>query len=87
MFVNYIKIVQILLLRETVINMYLPSVISKAIIYVHSIAGEKILEKEIVGRDYTSLKIAGSEIKEGIYIYTLIVDGLKIDSKRMVITP
>jgi hypothetical protein len=30
--------------------------------------------------------IQGSELKSGLYIYSLIVDGKEIDSKRMILT-
>jgi hypothetical protein len=33
-----------------------------------------------------SVKIKASELKAGIYIYTLLINGQEVDTKRMILT-
>ncbi len=55
-------------------------------IYIHNLQGNELkafnLDKS--GQNYITIK--GEQFKEGMYIYTLVVNGDIIDSKRMILT-
>ncbi len=55
-------------------------------LYIYDMQGRPV--KNISGLDpgEGSVVINGSELKAGMYIYSLIVDGHEIDSKRMILT-
>ncbi len=72
--------------KETTIKLYLPDNIKEASLYVFDINGNKLLVRHISERKYVNIKILSSELKAGMYIYSLIADDNIIDTKRMVLT-
>jgi hypothetical protein len=55
---------------------------------VYDISGrvvKTIVNNEKVGAGVKSVKMNGSDLSSGVYFYNLIVDGVQIDSKRMVL--
>ena len=46
----------------------------------------KLLKKYPVSSDSDSLTINGYELGEGMFLYTLMVNGQEIDTKRMILT-
>lgn len=48
--------------------------------------GVEIKSYSLSQKGKSSLTIHGNELKPGMYMYTLIVDGKIIDSKRMILT-
>ena len=46
----------------------------------------KMLQKRSVSVNETSLNLNGYELGAGMYLYTLIVNGQEVDTKRMIIT-
>ena len=46
----------------------------------------KILKKLPISSGETSVAVNGWELGEGMFLYTLIVNGREIDTKRMIIT-
>jgi len=48
--------------------------------------GVQINSYAINERGYSSIKIQGNELKPGMYLYTLIVDGKEVGTKRMILT-
>jgi hypothetical protein len=47
--------------------------------------GTLIKQYQILNNGESYLSIPGGEYKAGMYLYTLIVDGKEIDTKRMVL--
>ncbi len=45
-----------------------------------------LLSKPLTQTGNGSITISGSELEAGMYIYTLAVNGIEADSKRMIIT-
>ena len=72
--------------QSTKINMYVPSEISKAILYVYTMQGVQIDKFEIFERGDTFTTIEGHTLKAGMYLYTLIADGKEVDTKKMILT-
>lgn len=71
---------------STEIGCYLPYQSRDAKLYVYDLQGAQKLCKEVQGRGKTSVTINASELQAGMYLYSLIVDGSEIDSKRMILT-
>ncbi len=71
---------------STRIRCTLPHNALDAMIFVYDLQGTQKLGKAVDGRGDTFVEIRGSELPAGMYIYTLVVDGREIDSKRMIIT-
>jgi hypothetical protein len=72
--------------QSTQIGYYLPDASRTAVLYVYNMNGLQIKSIPIQSRGKGSVIIHGSELVSGMYIYTLIVDGKEIDTKRMILT-
>lgn len=70
--------------RETcLIKCKIPQNSSTAILYIHDVNGRQTDAVTITERGDVYIKIEGSLFDVGTYLYSLVVDGLLIDSKRM----
>jgi len=72
--------------EKTDIQYFLPENIKSASLYLFDMQGIMIKTIPISGQSQGSVIINGSELKPGMYIYTLIADGQEIDTKRMILT-
>lgn len=70
---------------ETTINYYLPQTINSAKIVFYNDMGQKIKEVILEHNSNASLNVRTSELSQGIYSYSLEVDGKITDTKRMII--
>ena len=70
---------------ETEIKYYLPENAENACIYVFSLNGNLLLTKPIIATGNGRVTINGKELNAGMYIYTLAIDGVEVDSKRMIL--
>ncbi len=70
---------------DTEIKYYLPENVKVAFIGIYNLNGNQIKLIKVKNRGYNSELINRAELSAGIYIYTLIVDGQKIDSKQMIL--
>ncbi len=70
--------------EETVITYVIPKEVSKAIIMIYDNSGQVLKTITINERGHGSLHIYAEKLSSGIYSYTLIADGKKVDSKQMV---
>jgi hypothetical protein len=68
----------------TEIRYVLPEEVNIAEIYVFDMQG-KLLKKFPADKSGVVV-IKGSDLKAGIYLYSLIVDGKQVDTKRMILT-
>jgi trimeric autotransporter adhesin len=71
---------------DTEIKMELSESAVNAVVIVYNLEGKQLKDVRINGRGKTSVKIAGSELNAGMYLYALIVDGKVVDTKRMILT-
>jgi len=71
---------------STVIRYYLPSNVQQATIYLFNMEGTLLQTMTSLNRGQGSITIRASELKPGMYIYSLVTDGKEIDSKRMILT-
>ena len=72
--------------EKTEIKYYIPENSSSASIIVYDLTGSQIVKFDLFNKGYSSITINGNELKAGMYIYALLVDGKEIDTKRMILT-
>jgi len=73
--------------ENTEIKYYVPENANEAMICIYDLTGSQIVRFDLRDRGVIStLTVRGRELKAGMYIYSLIVDGREIDSKRMILT-
>jgi hypothetical protein len=70
----------------TTIRFVIPENVDQAMLYVYNMQGVQIQSYKISDRGHSALEIQGAVLKPGMYLYTLIVDGRAIDTKRMILT-
>lgn len=71
---------------ETEIWYYIPNNARQASMLIFDMQGTLKKQMQITAKGNGSLTINASELPAGMYIYSLIVDGNEIDSKRMILT-
>jgi hypothetical protein len=71
---------------ETVIRYNVSSLKSEAYIGIYSIKGELLSRFNISSSGKGNVTINGGELPAGIYMYSLVIDGVKIDTKKMVLS-
>ena len=73
--------------ENTEIQYYVPADASSAMICIYDLTGSQIIRFDLRDRGViSSLTVRGNQLKAGMYIYSLIVDGREIDTKRMILT-
>lgn len=70
----------------THISCMVPSYATSAFICISDLTGNMKLRKDILDRGDVEVSIQGSVLNPGIYLYTLVIDGTEIDTKRMILT-
>ena len=71
--------------NQTEIKYNLPENAENATINVYSLNGKLLLTKPLTQLGEGYVTISGNELEAGTYIYTLSVNGVEVDSKRMVL--
>ncbi|QHT71606.1 tail fiber domain-containing protein [Rhodocytophaga rosea] len=71
----------------TTIPYSLPLSASSAFIKVYSSTGQEVKSFDMRGKTHGEITIAAGMFPAGTYVYSLFVDGVKIDSKKLVLTP
>lgn len=71
---------------STIIECFIESYPQKSIIAVYDLNGLQLKEYPVDHQGKNIVTIEADEFKPGIYMYSLLVDGKLIDTKRMVIT-
>ena len=70
----------------SVIACNIPASVTDADIFIYDLQGQQVLRLPIEARGSASVTIEGSALNPGMYIYSLIADGVEIDTKRMIVT-
>lgn len=71
---------------STTIECYLDSYVQKAIVAIYDLNGLQLKEYPVYHQGKNTITIEANEFKPGIYMYSLLVDGKLVDTKRMIIT-
>lgn len=69
--------------KETVIKFYIPSKTGSAKIIVTDMTGQQLKLFEIKQTGYGEIIIHANELASGSYLYSLLIDGVKTESRRM----
>jgi trimeric autotransporter adhesin len=72
--------------KTTTIRYSIPATAKRAAIYITNLDGIKIKTFALNSKNGEALNINGGELSAGIYIYTLVVDDVMVDSKKMILT-
>lgn len=71
---------------STVVSCVLPDDVSEAFLCIYDLNGNQKIRRDIAQRGSVDITIEGNTLNAGMYIYTLIADGVEIGSKRMILT-
>lgn len=69
--------------EQTIINYFLPDNTSKAQMLFYNAGGKLIQSVELSQKGKGSLTVFASDLSNGIYTYTLVVDGKVVETKKM----
>ena len=72
--------------EQTTISFFIPEASSRASIHIYNLQGKQIKQLNIESRGNGSVTINGYELTPGMYMYSLIVDGKEVDTKKMILT-
>lgn len=70
----------------TVIPYDVPEGVVQADIYIYTLQGQQVMHKVVDERGSGSLTVDAASLTPGMYIYTLMTDGVEAGSKRMIVT-
>ena len=71
---------------QTTVNFYIPKETSLASLHIYDLQGKQLKQFAITEQGQTSIIVPSGSLGAGSYIYTLIVDGQEIGSRKMIIT-
>ncbi|MEO0584745.1 MAG: tail fiber domain-containing protein [Bacteroidota bacterium] len=71
--------------ESTTIRYQIPGAFERAALYIFDMQGKKVKTFEGLN-ERGQVEILGSTLDAGTYLYTLVVDGQKMDTKRMILT-
>ena len=70
--------------EQTTINYFLPENVVRAQLLFYNVSGKLIQSVDLNEKGKGSLNVFSSDLSNGIYTYTLVVDGKIIETKKMV---
>jgi hypothetical protein len=71
---------------ETTVQFYVDDMKDKAFITVYNPNGKELRRYPIMHEGKGSIKIVADDLAQGLYFYSLVIDGAKIDTKRMILS-
>ncbi len=71
---------------ETEIKMNLSELSHQASIIIYNLEGKQLKSIPVNKHGETSIKISANELDAGMYLYSLIIDGKVVDTKRLLLT-
>ncbi len=71
---------------NTEIRYFIPNEVTNAVLYIFNLQGQMIKSEKIATSGQGSITVNGSELYAGMYVYSLIIDGQEVDTKRMILT-
>jgi len=72
--------------EKTIIRFKVNDLSKKATIYIFNMQGSLIKSFENLNPELSELKINGNDLAPGMYLYSLVIDGNEVDTKRMILT-
>ncbi len=71
---------------NTEIRYYLPKSSNNAVLYIFDLQGNLLITEKISSTGNGSITINGSQLNPGMYVYSLLINGQEVDTKRMILT-
>ena len=71
---------------RTAIAVNVPKSVRSAALFIYDMGGKQTSRIEITDRGKSSVSVSGTGLQEGMYLYSLIVDGQVIDTRKMILT-
>ena len=71
--------------ESTVIGLNIPEKTQKANIFIYDLSGKQIQNVPVAERGETNITVYASDLSAGMYIYTLVVDGKVVVTRRMIV--
>jgi len=72
--------------QQTQIKCFIPDNAMISNIYIYDMQGTQLKKIQINSKGDETITIQGAEFKAGMYMFTLIIDGKVIDTKKMILT-
>jgi len=73
--------------ENTVIRYSLGERVQSATIYIYNLSGVQLVAYELpINSGKSTLEISGDKLDAGQYLYTLVTDGMEVDTKKMLLT-
>lgn len=72
--------------ESTSIKMFIPESVKNATLNIYNLQGNQLKSYLIHNRKHCEYVINAFEYSSGIYLYTLIMDGMGLDTKKMILT-
>lgn len=72
--------------RETKIGCFIPESSTTSVLYIYNMNGTQLQQNNVNGKGRQTVTISGNSLQPGMYLYTLLVDGKEVDTKRMILT-
>lgn len=71
---------------ETKIGCFIPDKSNSSTLYIYNMQGTQLQQYALTGKGTQVVTIHGNIFAPGIYLYSLVIDGKEIDTKRMILT-
>ena len=71
---------------STIIPYYIPETCTSAQLKIYSLAGQQVYSAELIERHDGQIEVPAQSLSAGNYIYQLVIDGISVDTKKMVLT-
>ena len=72
--------------ESTVITLNIPEQTQKASIFIYDMSGKQVQNIAVSERGETNITVYASDLSAGMYIYTLVVDGKVVVTRRMIVS-
>jgi len=72
--------------QETKIGCFIPEASGTSVLYIYNMNGTQLQQYNVNGKGKQSVTINGNSFVPGMYLYSLVIDGKEVDTKRMILT-
>ena len=72
--------------KETKIGCFIPDGSNSSVLYIYNMQGAQLQQYNLNGKGKQQVTINGNSFVPGMYLYSLVIDGKEIDTKRMILT-
>jgi hypothetical protein len=72
--------------QNTTISCYVPATSQNASIVIYDLNGQELKSFVVPATGFNQVVVAGGTLAAGDYLYTLYVNGQKVDTKKMTLT-